>query len=536
MSAGLNDSRRFLDQATMGARPGEAAALVGSFKEWIDIQFLAPYRPIDVQSILSQGINNDPGSRNNDTRMCIFARWCNESAQLRMRVTHVLSQIICCAPSGWSNQIDSMLWWNQIAANAFGNYRTLLMVAIQHRHMGSFLNNKDNDASNGKAPSQNFARELLQLFSTGIYLLNPDGSVKMDAAGKPIQAYFQTDVDALARLLSGWGLPFGVYIPGQNGTDPNGWMNVRPELAYSGPSVSFLGQSFPAIAAPTSTDVIARANRCVDLILAHPSTSVYIAKQFIMKLVTDSPSGAYVNRVAAAFANNGSGVIGDLKAVIRAVLLDQEARGERKPIQFGRAQEWALSLSKAMRYAEMEPVPDPTATEKFGWIWASDHGNPAVNVLGVMGQAPGTPSSVFNDYPFEFLVNGASAPAAALWNAPAVMANVSRTMSMSSYMAQPLASTRSDPIGRWRVSALIAFFDSNYASAGGTPDQKLIAAVGALVDRVYGDLNQGRPMSATARQNTVAFVQIDCASLPTREKIVWLINFIRCLPESAVVI
>jgi hypothetical protein len=270
--------------------------------------------------------------------------------------------------------------------------------------------------------------------------------------------------------------------------------------------------------------------------MVHPSTSVYVAKQFIMKLVTDSPSGAYVQRVAAAFANNGSGVVGDLKAVIRAVLLDPEARGESKPVQFGRAQEWALSLSKAMRYAEMEQLADPGATEKPAWVWASTHGNPGVNVLGVMGQAPGTPSSVFNDYPFEFLVNGVNAPAAALWNAPAVMANVSRAMSMSTYLAQPLASTRSDPIGRWRVSALITFFESTYASAGGTSEQKLATAVGAVVDRVYGDLNQGRPMNVTARQNTIAFVQVDCASLPTREKIVWLINLIRCLPESAVVI
>ena len=533
---GLNDSRRFLDQATMGVRPGEAAALTTGFAEWIAAQFAAPYRPIDVPAMISRGFNNDPGSRNNATRMSIFARWCNEPAQLRMRVSHVLSQIICCAPSGWSNTIDSMLWWNQIAANAFGNYRTLLMNAVQHRHMGSFLNNKDNDASNGKAPSQNFARELLQLFSTGIHLLNSDGSIRLDSQGRPLQSYFQTDIDALARLLSGWGLPFGVYMPGQSGTDPNGAMNVRPELAYNGPSVSFLGQSFPGIAVPTAADVVARANRCVDLIMAHPSTSVYIGRQFIMKMVTDSPSGAYIQRVAAAFQNNGSGVVGDLTAVIKAVLLDPDARGESKPASFGRAQEGALSLVKAMRYAEMEPIPDPSAQDMLGWAWSSDYGSPPVDVLGVMGQAPGTPSSVFNDYPFEFLLNGVNAPAAALWSAPALMANVARTMSLSPYMAQPLASTRTDPTGRWAVSALIGFFDTTYAAASGTPEQKLSTTVGALVDRVFADLNQGRTMTPATRQQLVAFVETDCASLATRERIVWTINFVRCLPDSAVVI
>jgi uncharacterized protein (DUF1800 family) len=151
-SAGLNDSRRFLDQATMGARPGEAAALTGAFGDWIEAQVALPYNQIDIAAMMARGFNNNPDSQNNLARMCIFARWCNERAQLRMRVTHVLSQIICCAPSGWSNSIDSMLWWNRLAANAFGNYRTLLSLAVQHRHMGSFLNNSDNDASNGRAP------------------------------------------------------------------------------------------------------------------------------------------------------------------------------------------------------------------------------------------------------------------------------------------------------------------------------------------------------------------------------------------------
>ncbi|MEI6319421.1 MAG: DUF1800 family protein [Pseudomonadota bacterium] len=535
-SPGLNDSRRFLDQATMGVRPGEAAALKGRFTEWIDAQFAAPYRPIDVPTMLSRGFNNDPGSRNNGTRMSVFARWCNEPAQLRMRVAHVLSQIVCCAPSGWSNTIDSMLWWNKMAASAFGNYRTVLLNAVQHRHMGSFLNNQDNQASNGKAPSQNFARELLQLFSMGIYLLNPDGSVKRDAQGKPFQSYFQTDIDALARLLSGWGLPFGVYMPGQAGTDPDGKMNIRTELAYNGPSVSFLGQTFPALSSPTAADVVARANRCVDLIMAHPSTSTYISKQFITKMVTDSPSGQYVERVSAAFRNNGAGVVGDLKAVVKAVLLDPEARGDSKPASFGRTQEWTLSLTKGMRYAEMETIPDPSSLDMLGWAWASDHGFPTINVLGVMGQAPGTPSSVFNDYPFEFLLDGVNAPAAALWSAPAVMANVSRTMSMSPYLGQSLASTWTDATGRWAVSALLDFYNATYGAAPGTADQKVTATAAALVDRVFADLNQGRAMPPATRQQTLTFVQADCAALTTREKIVWTINFVRCLPESAVVI
>lgn len=535
-SAGLNDSRRFLDQATMGARPGEAAALTGSLGDWIEAQFALPYNQIDVPTMMARGFNNNPDPQNNVARMCIFARWCNEPAQLRMRVTHVLSQIICCAPSGWSNAIDSMLWWNHMAANAFGNYRSLLGLAVQHRHMGSFLNNSDNDASNGRAPSQNFARELLQLFSMGVYSLNLDGSPVRDSAGKPLQAYFQNDVDALARLLCGWGLPFGVYIPGQNGTAVNGTMNVKPALAYNGPQVKFLGRTFPAVAAPTAADVISRAQQCVDLIMAQPTTSVYVSKQFITKMVTDSPSGAYIRRVSEVFRNNGAGIAGDLKAVIRAVLTDPEARGESKPLSFGRAQEWSLSLTKAMRYAQMQPLSDPSPTDLSGWAWSSGFGNPAINVLGEMGQAPGTPSSVFNDYPFEFVVNGKNAPGAALWSAPSIMSSVARTMPMSQNLTQPLAASAMDATGRWSLSLLVAAFERAYAAAPGSDTQKMASTIGAMVDLVNGDLNQGRALTAKVRQQAVAFMQVDCAALTTREKLAWMINFIRCLPDSAVVI
>lgn len=535
-SAGLNDSRRFLDQATMGARPGEAAALSGSFSDWIEAQVATPYSRIDIPAMMARGYNNNPDPNNNVARMCIFGRWCNEPAQLRMRVAHVLSQIICCAPSGWSNTIDSMLWWNSIAANAFGNFRALLGLAVQHRHMGSFLNNMENDAANGKAPSQNFARELLQLFSMGVYSLNPDGSIARDPTGKLLQAYFQTDIDALARLLCGWGLPFGVYIPGQGGTATDGTMDVKPALAYNGPAVTFLGRTFPSISNPTAADVRSRATQCVDLILAHPTTSVYISKQFIMKMVTDSPSGAYIRRVSGVFRNNGSGVVGDLKAVVRAVLLDPEARGESKPASSGRSQEWGLALAKVMRYAQMQPLPDPSPSDLSGWAWSSKFGNPPLNVLGEMGQAPGTPASVFNDYPFEFLVNGVNAPAAALWSAPSIMSSVARTMAMSQNLSQPLATAPMDPTGRWTVSLLVTEFERIYAAAQGAQAQKMATAVAAMADLVFGDLNQGRPMTPTVRQHTVAFVQVDCAALSTREKLAWMINFIRCLPDSAVVI
>jgi hypothetical protein len=237
--------------------------------------------------------------------------------------------------------------------------------------------------------------------------------------------------------------------------------------------------------------------------------------------------------VVAAFENNGAGVRGDLKAVLKAVLLDPEARGDSKPQSFGRAQEWVLSVTKAMRYAQMERLYDTYEIKFFADMWTTG----APNILGEMGQVPMTPASVFNDYPFEYQVNGVEAPAGALWGAPQILANVGRMMSYSPELGQALStSAAGEPCGKWQLTSLLEAYQSIVSTTIGTTAQKTTAAISALVDRVFADLNQGRPMTPTARSQTIAFIDIDCAALAPKEKLAWMVNFIRCLPESAVVI
>lgn len=535
-SVGLNDSRRFLDQATMGARPGEAAALTGSFNDWLAAQYAMPFTLINTVEMIARGYSNAE-QHNSGARLCVFARWCNEDAQLRMRVAHVLQQIVCCGPVNWSAEIDSMLWWNALATNAFGNYRTILRWAVMHRHMGAFLNNRNNNASQGRAPSQNLAREFLQLFSMGVVALNRDGSPVIGPNdGAPVQAYFQEDVDALARLLSGWGVPFGNNTPGLDGSRPDGLMNIYPELAYDGPPVRFLGVTFPAISRPSAADVIQRMDQCIDLVMAQPTTAAYVSKQFIQKLVTDDPTPRYVADVTAAFENNGRGVRGDIWAILQVVLLHPEARGNSKPVSFGRAQEWVLSVTRGMRYGEMERIEEPYTSDTRAWGWASSYGAPPVNILGEMGQAPWSPTSVFNDYPFDYRLNGVLAPAAALWRAPAILANVSRVLSYSNPLGGLMPTPRNDTTGRWALTALVQRYEQIERTTLGSAEQKRLAAVSAMVDLVYGDLNQGRPMDPFARQETIAFIAVDGAALATRPKLAWMINFIRCLPQTAVVV
>lgn len=532
-SFGLNDSRRFLDQATMGARPGEAAALQGSFADWLDQQFAIPWQPVDVRAL-----TNTPGNRNNDMRMAVFARWCNEPAQLRLRVAYVLSQVVCCgpSPSDWSNELDSGLWFNAMIARAFGDYEDILRLAVTHRHMGKYLNNLNNDAANGVPPSQNFARELLQLFSMGVTALNPDGSPQRDTAGHPVKAYTLDDINALARLLCGWDLPFANYVPGQQGTAADGAMNIAPRLAYNGPPVTLFGTAFGMVAKPTRDTVVERMNACLRLIMAQPTTAVYVSKQFIKKLVTDRPSAAYVARVTRAFEDNGAGVRGDIKAIVTATLLDAEARGNGKPAHFGRAQEWTLSVTRAMRYAQMQPVADPWTGGVTAYYWSTDRGLQEHNILGRMGQAPTVPASVFNDYPFEYTMHGVEAPVAALWHAPAILANVAYALPLSAALSDPLPAARDDGVGRWDLTWLMAFYERQLTTVPGTTQQRQHAAAAATIDQVYADLNQGRPMQPLVREQILAFMTLDCAALATRAKLAWLINFVRCLPESVIVV
>jgi uncharacterized protein (DUF1800 family) len=521
----------------MGARPGEAAALTGYFEDWIQAQFSKPYTPIDHELMVQRGFVNNADGRNIVGRVCTFARWVNEDAQLRFRVAHVLQQIVVCGPHAWSGQLDSGLWWNALMQRAFSTYRDILMLAVTHRHMGWYLNNRSNDGAGGRSPSVNFSRELLQLFSMGVVKLNRNGSVVRDSRGNPVQSYDAGDVSALAKLLVGWSVPAGTNIAGRDGTALDGSMSIVPTMAYDGPAVTFLGTVFPQVATPTAATVLSRVNACLDLIMAQQTTAVYISKQFIQKLVTDSPTPEYIARVVSAFENNGGGVRGDLKAVVSAVLLDSDARGNSKPATFGRAQEWILSLTKAMRYGEMETLLDPgPSTQAFAWVWSTDYGNPIPDIVGSLGQAPMTPTNVFNDYPFEYQINGVEAPAASMWRAPQILANVSRAMSYTPNLTDPLASTRNDPFGRWALSWLIARYDSVFRSTNGSAQQKQTAAVTTCADLVFADLNQGRSMTNATRGGVIAFIDIDCAALSTREKLGWMINFIRCIPESAVVI
>lgn len=314
---------RFLDQATFGPTPQLTAYVkqVG-IQQYLDEQLLAP------ESVFPAGVNTTP----NELHDQFYQHMLSGPDQLRQRVLYALSEVIVISRN--KNYYPNMLvpWLQVLSRNAFGNYKTMLREITLDASMGNFLDmvNSFKPGVAGGA-NENYPRELMQLFSIGLYELNPDGSQKLDAASKPIPTYTMNDVRQIALALTGWTFntangapqyPNPNYYPGQ--------MVALPAY-HDTSSKTFLGHTLPAGQTPQK-DV----DDVIDIVFNHPNVGPFIATRLIRALVTSNPSPAYIARISAVFADNGQGVRGDMQAVIRAILLDAEARNDNPPDDFGR--------------------------------------------------------------------------------------------------------------------------------------------------------------------------------------------------------
>ena len=235
-----------------------------------------------------------------------------------------LSEIIVVGFDGVTSpykQFKLAAWWDLLAEHAFGNFRTLLEAVTLNPAMGNYLStagNQKEDAKTGRLPDENYAREVMQLFTIGLYELNADGSVRTDASGKPLETYTQDMVTQLARVFTGYSLDVNPFEAGP--------AFVRRPMAFTASRHSTLAVSFLGTTIPANTPGPEALERALDTLFAHPNVGPFIGRQLIQRLVTSNPSPAYVSRVTAAFNDNGQGVRGDLSAVVKAVLLDVEAR------------------------------------------------------------------------------------------------------------------------------------------------------------------------------------------------------------------
>jgi len=248
----------------------------------------------------------------------------------------------------------------------------------------------------GIRPNENFARELMQLFTIGVHLLNDDGTPKLDAAGRPIPSFRQADIEALARVLTGYTFP---TTPGKAG----GFWESEPYylgdmIAHNAPYhddgyKNLLDGRLILYSGGGADDEFRAAIR---MLVEHPNTPAFISRQLIQKTVTSSPTPDYVRRVADVFRNNGKGVRGDLAAVTRAILLDPEARGARKiDSQYGRLREPVLFWTAMLRALDV-------ATD--GW-------NPYAATAWSSQQELFNAPTVFNYYPADYVLPGTTIPA-----------------------------------------------------------------------------------------------------------------------------
>ncbi len=260
--------------------------------------------------------------------------------QLRQRVAFALSQIFVV-----SDRVDELAdapvglasYYDVLVRGAFGNYRDLLLEVTLHPVMGlylSHLNNQRSDPQTGRFPDENYAREVMQLFSIGLYELAPDGSRRLDATGRPIPTYGNPQIVEFAKVFTGLG-PGGPE--GEFGSDEVDF--TRPMRMYQ----AFHDRGEKRLLG----DVVVRAGwrgmrdveSAIDNLFQHPNVGPFIGRRLIQRLVTSNPSPAYLKRVSAAFADNGGGVRGDLQAVVRAILLDPEAASPADSPPFGRVRE-----------------------------------------------------------------------------------------------------------------------------------------------------------------------------------------------------
>ena len=349
----------FLSRATFGPTAEEINTLAASnnYKEWIQSQFAVP--PSYHLEWMDTRLPGIPWVEQPDVvEIAKTDGWwdivVNGNDQLRQRVALALSEIMVVSQFGplITSQDGLASYYDVLVEDAFGNFRDLLEDVTLHPMMGaylSYLGNAKADPARGNHPDENYAREVMQLFTIGLYQLNPDGSRIIDpATGQPLATYNQNDIREMARIFTGWTNDNGGFFVDEGSISHDARISpmIAIEQYHDTGSKSILGTVFPA-GQNTKQDLDA----ALDLLFNHPNVGPFIGRRLIQRLVTSNPSPAYIARVAAAFDNNGHGVRGDMKAVVQAILLDPEAmKGTGiNPLSFGKVREPLLFISHLWR-------------------------------------------------------------------------------------------------------------------------------------------------------------------------------------------
>ena len=363
------DAARFLTQATFGPTQADITALTTKgYNSWINEQMNLPpslHRTETMADFAAYNagglgsVNGSPNTRPGGTHR--QAAWWKISVtgqdQLRQRVAFALSQILVASDAN-----GTIGQWQEGAANyydifvkgAFGNFRNVLQDVTLSPIMGIYLSSlRNRKAANNTTPDENYAREIMQLFTIGLHELNPDGTLRLDPNGQPIPTYNQETIVQTAKVFTGWAYANATANATANanlfGGSPADY--IEPMMLWP----AFHDDTAKTIVGgkilPPGQGGINDLKDTLDALFNHPNTGPFISRQLIQRLVTSNPSPGYVYRVAQAFANNGAGVRGDLGAVVRAILTDYEARSSAiaSTATFGKMKEPLLRATAMFR-------------------------------------------------------------------------------------------------------------------------------------------------------------------------------------------
>jgi uncharacterized protein (DUF1800 family) len=376
----------FLNQATFGATETDAAQLIAmGYDGWLANQLAQPVslelphlrslpRPLNLQDLQRDRVD------------IWFRNALHGPDQLRQRVAFALTEIMVVSQVGALAQAPYSLasYYDLLATNAFGNFRDLMEAVTLHPAMGQYLSmlgNQKPNASGTIRPDENYARELMQLFTIGLVELNLDGTPRLTPDGQPIPTYSQAIIQGFAHVYTGWSFAGSTNFLAARRTDANQVvpMQLYPNYHDTGPKLVLGGQTLPADQTGQKD-----LDDALDIIFSHPNVAPFVAQRLIQRLVTSNPSPQYVERVAARFNDNGAGVRGDLAAVIKAILLDAEARPATPTDRNGKLKEPLLRLTQFWRAYGARSTAG-------GYIVNANN-----NVGGTFGQGPLQAASVFN--------------------------------------------------------------------------------------------------------------------------------------------
>jgi len=416
-----NEAVRFLEQATWGAKDSEISNLLGvGYLPWMASQYNLPVSgypnlPL-VPDNAPTACPDIPCRRDNYSTYSLhttfFKNALYQPDQLRQRVFFALHKVDVISTNTITLPAQIAPYLNLLAQGAFGNYRDLLEDLTLNPAMGAFLNMATNTKTN---PNENYAREIMQLFSIGTVLLNQDGTDQINGVtGYAADSYDQSVVDNLKLVLTGWYIPNVTVTLAGTSDDVGNYLipmpvhkngsNVEDRHATVGkdlflgflPNQDLEGQATAIPAGQTANQDLQMA---IDALFDHPNVGPYLAKELIHSLVTSNPSPAYVERVASFFNDNGAGVRGSLWAMVKAVLLDPEARNAPSDPTYGKLKEPAVFMLNVLR--AFNAMSANGAVQSDGYLnspYSRD-----------MGQEVFRPNTVFSYFPQDYFAPPASA-------------------------------------------------------------------------------------------------------------------------------